>query len=730
MEQNQKSDKKYKLEVLMKKIVLQQDEKDCGVACIAMILKHYKTEIPIHKLRELSGTDLEGTSAFGLKKTLEKIGFDSPAIQADNGVWKEKELPLPLIAHVLIEDSYMHYVVVYETKGENLWIADPAKGRVKKTIEEFAKEWTGVLLLPTPKESYRPSKEKVSGLSSFLPIIWHQKRLVFNIILASFFITLFGIGSSYYLQGILDYFIPNQAQSTLNIVSVGLITVYLFRVLFEYSRNYLLVLLGQRMSMAIMLNYYKHVLTLPMSFFSTRKSGEIISRFLDANKIIDALASATLSVFLDVGMVLLVGITLAIQNGTLFLITLTSLPFYIVAILAFVKSYEKANQDEMSAGATLNSSVIESLKGIETIKAYSGEEKVYHRVDREFVKLMKTSFRTISLDNVQQGIKHTIQLVSNALILWLGSYYVMDGMISLGQLITYNALLVFFTDPLQNIINLQVKMQTAQVANKRLNEVFAIDPEQSNRANEQTILDCTFQQEITLEDVSFSYNMKAPTLNNISCTIASHSKVALVGVSGSGKSTLAKLLVNFYTPSKGVIRYGKINYLDITCHQLRDHVTYVPQESFFFSGSILENLTFGLATPPIFERIMHVCEAVQLSEFINQQPLRYETLLEEGGNNLSGGQRQRLAIARALLKDADILILDEATSGLDTLLEHSILDYLLRLENKTLLFIAHHLPIAKACDQILVLNEGQLVEQGHHDELRFNQGIYQQLWEI
>lgn len=710
--------------------IQQQDEKDCGVACIAMILKHYKTEIPIHKLRDFSGTDLEGTSAFGLKKTFEKLFFDCPAIQADNDVWKEKELPLPLIAHILIDNSYMHYVVVYKINGETLSIDDPARGKIKKTVEEFAKEWTGILLLPTPKDSYVPSKEKVARISSFLPVIWLQKGFVFHIIVASIFITLFGIGSSYYFQGILDYFIPNHTRSTLNIVSVGLIVVYLFRVMFEYSRNYLLVILGQRMSMVVMLQYFKHILSLPMNFFATRKSGEIISRFLDANKIIDALASATLSVFLDIGMVLIVGITLAVQNGILFLITLASLPFYLVSILAFVKSYEKANQEEMVAGATLNSSIIESLKGIETIKAYSGEEKVYHQVDREFVQLMKKSFRTATLDNVQQGIKHAIQLISSALILWLGSYYVMEGSISLGQLITYNALLVFFTDPLQNIINLQVKMQTAQVANKRLNEIFAIEPESTNQHPDRVVTNQTFQQGITLEGVSFSYNMKAPTLSNLSCTILPHSKVALVGVSGSGKSTMAKLLVNFYPPSEGTIRYGRINHLDIPFHQLRDRVTYIPQESFFFSGSIIENLTFSLDTPPSFERIMEVCDAVQLGTFINQQPLRYDTILEEGGTNISGGQRQRLAIARALLKDADILILDEATSGLDTLLEHAILDYLINLEEKTLIFIAHHLSIAKACNQILVLNDGKLVEQGTHSDLRYNQGVYQQLWDI
>ena len=712
------------------KIIYQQDEKDCGVACIAMILKHYKTEIPIHKLRDFSGSDLDGTSAFGLKKTFEKLNFECLAIQADNSVWKEKELPLPLIAHVLIDDSFMHYVVVYDVKGDFLYIADPAKGRHKQSIESFRKTWTGVLLLPTPKESYQPSKEKVAGLSSFLPIIWRQKSLVFHIVLASLFITFFGIGASYYFQGILDYFIPNQALSTLNIVSAGLIIIYLFRVLFEYSRSYLLVILGQRMSMSIMLEYFKHVLSLPMNFFSTRKSGEIISRFLDANKIIDALASATLSVFIDIGMIIIVGATLAIQNFTLFLITLISIPFYLLSIISFVKCYEKANQEEMSAGATLNSSIIESLKGIETIKAYNGELKVYHRVDSEFIKLMKKSFKTVTLDNVQQGIKHAIQLISSAVILWVGSYSVINGSITLGQLITYNALLVFFTDPLQNIINLQVKMQTAQVANKRINEIFAIESEKISENNEQNINEQVFHQKITIENMSFSYNLKSPTLKNISCVIPPHSKVALVGVSGSGKSTLAKLMVRFYNPTDGSINYGNTNHLDIGFNQLRNHVTYVPQESFFFSGTIIDNLTFGVEKTQSFERIMEVCDAVHLSEFINQQPLRYNMVLEEGATNLSGGQRQRLAIARALLKDSDILILDEATSGLDALLEQSILDNLFKLEDKTLIFIAHHLSIAKSCDKILVLHEGLLLEQGTHEELRYNQGIYQKLWNV
>ncbi|MDU7192589.1 MAG: ABC transporter transmembrane domain-containing protein, partial [Veillonella sp.] len=381
---------------------------------------------------------------------------------------------------------------------------------------------------------------------------------------------------------ILDFFIPNQARSTLNIISIGLIAVYLFRVLFEYSRSYLLIILGQRMSMAIMLQYFKHVLTLPMNFFATRKSGEIISRFLDASKIIDALASATLSIFLDIGMVLLVGVTLAIQNSTLFLITLCSLPFYVVAIFAFVKSYEKSNREEMAAGAAVNSSIIESLKGIETIKAYSGEEKVYNRIDHEFVKLMKKSFRTVTLDNIQQGIKHLIQLISSALILWLGSYFVMDNRISLGQLITYNALLVFLTDPLQNIINLQVKMQTAQVANNRLNEVYMVQNEFTKKKLSHKITN----GDIEIKNVNYSYQYNHPILKDINWKITPGTKMTVVGMSGSGKSTLMKLLVNYFNPTSGQILINGLNILDIDKTTVRSFINYIPQNPYVFSGTI------------------------------------------------------------------------------------------------------------------------------------------------
>jgi len=513
--------------------VPQVDENDCGVAALSMILRNYGSRYSIARLRNLARTDKEGTTALGLVKTAQKLNFETKAIQADMDLFKEKDIPYPFIAHVVKNKTLEHYYVILGCTKSHILVADPdpTVKVTKMRYRKFASEWTGVALFFAPTSEYKPSTaDKKESLFSFVPVLFKQKRLVINIILAALLITIISIFGSYFLQTVIDTYIPNNMNNTLAIVSLGLIVLYIFQSMFTYSRDFLLSILGQRLAIDIILGYIRHIFELPMDFFATRKTGEIVSRFNDANKIIDALASTIISMFLDVGIVIIMGTVLVIQNSTLFFITLISLPVYIVMIWIFSKPFETLNQKEMESGSVLNSSIIEDIHGIETIKALTSEKQRYGKIDSEFVDFLKKSLNYTKVDTLQQAIKLFLQLILNVVVLWVGAIMVTKNQLSVGQLMTYNALLAYFVNPLQNIINLQPKLQSAKVANNRLNEVYLVDSEfKENRS----ITDSRrLSGDIKLEGVDYSYGYGENVLNDINLTVHSGEKLTIVGMSG------------------------------------------------------------------------------------------------------------------------------------------------------------------------------------------------------
>lgn len=560
---------------------------------------------------------------------------------------------------------------------------------------------------------------------SFLPLIFRQRSLIFYIVLASLLVTFINIGGSYYLQGILDEYIPNQMKSTLGIISIGLIITYILQQIMSFSRDYLLTVLSQRLSIDVILSYIRHIFELPMSFFATRRTGEVISRFTDANSIIDALASTILSLFLDVSILIIVGSVLLVQNTNLFLLSLISVPIYIIIIFAFMKPFEKMNNDVMQSNSMVSSAIIEDINGIETIKSLTSEETRYQKIDSEFVDYLDKSFKLSKYSILQSSLKQGAQLILNIVILWFGAQVVMTGKISIGQLITFNTLLSYFTNPLENIINLQTKLQSAKVANNRLNEVYLVESEFKNT---QTLTGSQFLAgDICFEDISYKYGFGRDTLNNINLTIKQGDKVSIVGISGSGKTTLAKMIVNFFEPYKGRITINNNDLKMIDKKVLRQHINYLPQQAYIFSGSILENLTLGANQMISQEDIIKACEIAEIRQDIEQMPMGYQTELSDGAG-LSGGQKQRIALARALLTKAPVLILDEATSGLDVLTEKKVIENLMDMSDKTIIFVAHRLSISERTNQVIVLNQGKVIETGSHQELMTKQGFYHYLF--
>lgn len=628
-----------------------------------------------------------------------QLGLETQAIRADLDLFKQENLSYPFIAHVVKDGGLQHYYTVFgQAKGQVVvGDPDPSTKVIKMSLEDFDKEWTGVALFFEPGKNYIKYKEKVPGLLSFLPILFRRKGLIAVIVLLSFLVTLVNIIGSYYLQSIIDRLIPQEDYALLTMISLGLCIAYIAQQVFTFFKDYLLHRLGNYLSISVILPYIKHVLSLPISFFSSRRTGEITSRFGDANTIIDALASTILSIFLDVTIVITLAVALILQNRSLFLMTLTVVPLYVLIILAFYKLFEKENYQLMEANSQVNTAVIDDLRGIETLKSLRVEERRYQEIEVKFHDYLKKSLSKAKWQLTQDGLKTGVQLVFNVFILWYGAQLVMEGQLSSGQLITYNMLLNYFTTPLINIINLQSKIQQAKVANNRLQEVYVVNKEEKGQLKD------LFFKQLDLKGVSHRFSYQQETLHNIDLTINKGEKIALMGQSGSGKTTLAKILSGYHTKSSGHVSLDKGS---ISQAELRQLVTYVPQQTYVFTGTILENLLLGLEGEVDEQVILRACEQADILADIQKMPLGFQTQVSEDGG-LSGGQKQRLAIARALLSKQPILIFDEATSGLDSDTESRVMANLAKIK-RTMIFIAHRNSVRQHVSRVVTMVSGQI----------------------
>ncbi|MDR3238726.1 MAG: peptidase domain-containing ABC transporter [Clostridiales bacterium] len=705
--------------------IRQHDTTDCAAACLATISKYYRLSLPISRIREIAGTDKYGTNAYGVVKAATELGFTAKAVKGNQKAFFG-EFPLPCIAHVVVGGALLHYMVVYKISRKEVLVSDPAQGMVKYKPADFFKIWTGVLIVLIPNNSFKKGAGSGSALMRFFALLPQQGALMINIFFTSLLLTFLGILSSFYFKIMMDEIMPNDLGGTLTVMSIGIVALHVFRSVLSFFRQHLLMYLSQRLDISLILGYYHHVLQLPVSFFGTRKVGEIISRFTDASRIRDIISSATLTIMMDTIMAIAGGAILFNQNGTLFAITVVIALLYAVVVFSFNHPLKQANKGIMENNAQLSSYMVESLNGIESIKSHNAQDRASLQTEAKFIRLLKSTFKGGRLSNLQGTLASGIGSIGSVVILWMGASAVLKGTMSLGELLTFNALQSYFLQPIQNLINLQPQLQSAIVAADRLAEILDLSPERGRQEAQK--ISPKLHGDIEIKNLIFRYGTRAPVIRDVSMSIPKGSKIALVGESGSGKTTLAKLFLRFYPFEQGTILINGYNVQDISVDHLREKIGYISQEIFLFSGSIRENLQFAAGRASM-DMIIDACKKAKAHDFINELPLRYETLLEENGGNLSGGQRQRLAIAQALLKKPDILIMDEATSSLDSITEKAIENMIFdETRNMCVIMIAHRLSTIMHCDMIYVMEKGKIIEMGRHAELMRQGGLYYALW--
>lgn len=687
------------------KRVNQISEKGCGVASLATILKNYGSDISISKLNELAKLSEDGTSLLGLSKAAKYFNFDTKAIKADRSIFEIENLTYPFIAHVVKKNGLLHYYVIFKAEKDKIIVFDPDPNvdLIKMDKEDFFSEWTGYCLFFSPRIDYIPIKQS-NKYSILQESLMNNKRLIFNIVLASIVIIIISIVSSLYMRLLIDKLIPSASINSLTIISFGLILVQILQKVLEYGRNFLIVSLNQKISIDILIKYLKKLYELPINFFNSRSVGDIVSRFNDASTLTNSVSEIIITSFLDTLMLVILLIVLFYMEQKLFSIVLITIPIFIIIVIAYLKKYDRYNKEILEANAKVSNSIIEDVYGMETIKTLNQEKNSMFKVDIEFTNLLKKDFKFSQLINMQNALKTGTKTILSTLILWYGSRLVISNTITLGKLLTFNSLLMYFFNPLENIIGLQSKIQQSKVALERLLEIY-------ESKSEKYIDDHGIELKgpIIIKDLSFSYGYSKKVLSKLNLTINRGEKIAIIGDSGSGKSTLAKLISGLYKPTSGDIIFDEKNIKNYNLKNLRNQIVYLPQNPYIFSGSILDNLTIGMDDDISMDDIDLVLKDACIFNEVVNMPFGINTRISHDGNTLSGGQKQRISLARALMKKKNILILDEATSSLDSRTENTIITNLLKNKDVTIIFITHKKELAKRLDKIYTIRNGNIV---------------------
>ncbi len=696
---------------------LQHSEEDCGTASLATIAKHYGRTFTLNRVREAVGTGSRGTSLLGLKRGSEVLGFNARQVKATPQLIDQlHQISLPAIIHW----KGYHWVALYGQKGKKYVIADPGIGIRYLSRQELVAGWgNGVMLLLTPDDSRFSQQEsdKIGGLGRYLQRVWPYRSILAQAIAINIAIGLLSLASPFMMQLLTDDVLVRGDTQLLTTVAIGVIAMNLIRSAISLVQSHLIGHFSQKLQLGLILEYGRKLLHLPLSYFEGRRSGEVVSRISDVKSINSLVSQIVLGLpsqfFIAV-------ISLAFMLFYSWELTLASIVAFIIVTavnLLFLPAMRQKTRNMIVSGTENQGFLVETFRGVQVLKTTQATPQAWEEYQGNYGRLAHLGWSTMKLGLYSSTVTGVLSTFISIGILWMGSYLVINRTLTIGQLMAYNGMSGNFLGFLSAGIGLVDQFITAQIVIQRMTEVIDATPEDENDFKKPWA-QIPGNADITCTELNFHHAGRVDLLQDFSLTIPGGKVIALIGKSGCGKSTLAKLITGLYKLQSRNIRYGFYNQQDLSLECLRQQVVLVPQEPHFWSRSIIDNFHFSY--PYIsFEEIVRACQIAGADEFISKLPDKYQTVLGEFGANLSGGQRQRLAIARAIVTEPPILILDESTGALDPVSERQVLDRLLsHRHNKTTILISHRPKVIQRADLIVLLEQGRLKIQGTPEELR------------
>lgn len=705
-------------------IVLQHSEEDCGAACLATVAKHYGRTFAISRIREAVGTGARGTTLLGLNRGAEAFGFNVRQVKATTEIIDRlSEVPLPAIIHW----KGYHWVVLYGKKGKKFVIADPGVGVRHLTRRELTLGWgNGVMLLLTPDDSRfyeqeEDNKGSLGGFGRYLKRVLPYRGILAQAIAINFAVGLLSLASPIMMQLLTDDVLVRGDTQLLATVAIAVIVMNIFRNVVNLVQSHLIGHFGQKLQLGLILEYGRKLLHLPLSYFEGRRSGEVVSRISDVsaiNRLVSQIVLGLPSQFF------IAVVSLAMMLFYSWQLSVGSIVAFIVVTLVnllFLPALRQKTRNQIVLGTENQGFLVETFRGVQILKTTQATPQAWQEYQGNYGRLANLGWTTMKLGLYSGTVTSLLSSFTSVGLLWLGSYLVIQGKLSIGQLLAYNGMSGNFLGFLGSAIGLVDEFITAQVVLQRLTEVIDATPEDENDFKKPWA-ELTGDTDITCNNLNFHHAGRVDLLEDFSLTIPGGKTVALIGQSGCGKSTLAKLIAGLYTLQSGNVRYGIYNQQDLSLECLRQQVVLVPQEAHFWSRSIIDNFRFSY--PDLtFEQIVKACQIAGADEFISELPDKYQTVLGEFGANLSGGQKQRLAIARALAIDPPVLILDESTGALDPVSEARVLEQLFaHRQGKTTILISHRPRVIVRADWIVMLEKGKLKIQGTPEQLRSMEG--------